>query len=137
LLIWELCHCYKGTNGGSTGMKKLEDFKRFLGIENKYPEFKDLNKKILKPAIKEINEKSDLYIKADFKKHLRKVTHIRFLALKNTSFTPEQPDKQEPLTQKQMEENKARFAELANMVEGKQTISSGWSKRVTQPGLFK
>jgi len=75
-----------------------------------------LNKWIFKPAIKEINGKSDLYIKVDFKKHLRKVTHLRFLILKNSAFNPEQPDKPKPLTEAQKEKNKAKFAELKTLL---------------------
>ncbi|WP_454770850.1 replication initiation protein [Escherichia coli] len=33
-----------------------------LAVEDKYQQFKDLNKMIIKPAIAELNEKSDLVV---------------------------------------------------------------------------
>ncbi|WP_454770856.1 RepB family plasmid replication initiator protein [Escherichia coli] len=40
----------------------IDDFRTMLAVEDKYQQFKDLNKMIIKPAIAELNEKSDLVV---------------------------------------------------------------------------
>lgn len=56
----------------------LDDFKSALGITDKYPEFKDLNKWVIKPAIGELNQRSDLIIKFDTIKKGRTVAALSF-----------------------------------------------------------
>ncbi|UTZ44718.1 replication initiation protein [Vibrio campbellii] len=40
----------------------LVDFKYCLGISDKYLLYKDLNKWVIKPALRELNERSDLNV---------------------------------------------------------------------------
>ena len=56
----------------------LEDFKSALGISDKYPQFRDLNKWVIKPAIKELNQRSDLVIKFETIKKGRSVAALAF-----------------------------------------------------------
>lgn len=56
----------------------LDDFKSALGISNKYPEFKVLNRDVIKPAIDELNQRSDLIIKFDTIKKGRTVAALVF-----------------------------------------------------------
>ena len=56
----------------------LDDFKSSLGISDKYPEFKDLNKWVIKPAIEELNQRSDLIIKFDTIKKGKTVAALVF-----------------------------------------------------------
>lgn len=56
----------------------LDDFKSALGISDKYPEFKDLNKWVIKPAIAELNQRSDLIIKFDTIKKGKTVAALVF-----------------------------------------------------------
>ncbi len=44
-----------------------------LAVEDKYQQFKDLNKMIIKPAIAELNEKSDLVVTVETVKKGRTV----------------------------------------------------------------
>lgn len=48
----------------STGERVIfiDDFKSALGISDKYPLYKDLNKWVIKPSVKELNQRSDLDI---------------------------------------------------------------------------
>jgi plasmid replication initiation protein len=57
---------------------KLEDFKSLLQLENKYQLFRDLNKRVIKPAIKEINQSSNLEVYYSTKKQGRKVVGLQF-----------------------------------------------------------
>lgn len=56
----------------------LDDFKSALGISDKYPEFKVLNRDVIKPAIEELNQRSDLLIKFDTIKKGRNVVALIF-----------------------------------------------------------
>jgi plasmid replication initiation protein len=64
----------------STGERviHLGDFKSALGIQDKYQEFKDLNKWVIKPAIEELNQRSDLMIKLETIKNGRNVVALFF-----------------------------------------------------------
>ena len=57
---------------------ELEDFKSSLGISDKYPEFKVLNRDVIKPSIKELNQRSDLFIKYETVKKGRSVIALIF-----------------------------------------------------------
>lgn len=56
----------------------LDDFKSALGISDKYPEFKVLNRDVIKPAIEELNHRSDLIIKFDTIKKGRTIVALIF-----------------------------------------------------------
>jgi plasmid replication initiation protein len=56
----------------------LNDFKSALGLSDKYPLFKDLNKWVIKPSIKELNQRSDLTIKYETIKKGRSVGALSF-----------------------------------------------------------
>lgn len=73
--IYELLMQFRKTGDR---MIALDDFRSMLGIDDKYQQFKDLNKQLLKPAIKELNEKSDLSVVVDPIKQGRKVVALHF-----------------------------------------------------------
>ena len=52
--------------------------KENLQIEKKYEKLRDLKRRVLEPAIKDINKNSDLWVKWSQKKAGRKVTHLIF-----------------------------------------------------------
>lgn len=73
--IYELCLDYKNINHSQE--MELDRLRLFLGIEKEqYPAFKDLNRYVLLPAIKEINEKTELLVEVERKKLGRKVVAI-------------------------------------------------------------
>lgn len=69
----------------STGARiiHLDDFKSALGISDKYPLFKDLNKRVIKPSIDELNQRSDLIITYETIKKGRTVTALAFTFKQN------------------------------------------------------
>jgi len=69
----------------STGARviHLDEFKSSLGIADKYPLFKDLNKRVIKPSIEELNQRSDLIIEYDTIKKGRNVTALAFTFKQN------------------------------------------------------
>lgn len=57
---------------------KIEDLRFFLGCEETYPDFKIFNQMLLKPAIKEICEKTDLIVNFEILRTSRSVSSIKF-----------------------------------------------------------
>lgn len=56
----------------------LEDFKEMMGIAGKYPDFYEMKRRILAPAIKQLNKSSNLTVKFIPKKKGRKIVGLRF-----------------------------------------------------------
>ena len=82
LVLYELCVDYfiRKQGKGETPWVSIEDFKKLMGLENdKYcQEYKRLNNFVIKKAVKEVNEKSDIFIAVDVKKEGRKVIGLKF-----------------------------------------------------------
>lgn len=56
----------------------VNDFRSALGISDKYPQFRDLNKWVIKPAVDELNQRSDLTINYETIKKGRTVAALSF-----------------------------------------------------------
>jgi len=56
----------------------LEQFCNMLMLNNKYPRMYDLKKRVLEPAIEDINKNSDLQVQWIQKKTGKKITHLIF-----------------------------------------------------------
>lgn len=65
----------------TTGIRRMaiEDFRFAMDCVEKYKDTRKLNARVLQPALREINEKSDLVCKVQNTKQGRKITHIKFL----------------------------------------------------------
>ncbi len=58
---------------------KVEELREKLGIrENSYKTFKELNRKVLRKAVEDINRLTDIYVSYETVKQYRKVTHVIF-----------------------------------------------------------
>lgn len=68
----------------------VEELKKWLQLEEKYDRYNNLNQRVLTPALAEINEKSDLYVKYEPIKRGRKIVGVEF----NISY--EKPIKKRP-----------------------------------------
>ena len=81
LILWEVCFDYFDTNRGTgeTPFIPLEILRELLGIEsNEYPLFPELNRTVLKPALKEINALTDYHVEVEHKRLGRKVAELKF-----------------------------------------------------------
>lgn len=74
----DLYHLAKKYEGMSTFKMTLEDYKRELGLPKSYDRINNLKSRALEPAIKEINEKTDINITYENIKRGRTVTGIKF-----------------------------------------------------------
>ena len=81
LILWEICFDYFDTtrDQGETPFIPLEKFRELMGINaDEYPLFKVLNRDVIKPAVKEINELTDFCIEVEQKRKGRKVAFLKF-----------------------------------------------------------
>ncbi|MGB1207650.1 MAG: replication initiation protein, partial [Paracoccaceae bacterium] len=77
LSLFENCIRYIGVK--TTGFKDVADWRSVLGAEDPtYDQFKDFNKKVLKPAIQGVNSKSGIIIDPEFEREKRRVARIKF-----------------------------------------------------------
>jgi plasmid replication initiation protein len=84
-------NCYRFKSNGTTGVIPLETWKKLIGVESggTYENFKNLNRKIIKPAVEEINLVSDIYVIVEYIKEGRKVVGLRFDISDNDEFKPD------------------------------------------------
>ncbi len=90
--IYQMCKAYyyenirHGRNVLAVGIREL---KQRLGISDKYPDFRNLRRKVLDVAKEEINEKTSLVIEYDFIKKGRSITDMRIVINEKSDFNPE------------------------------------------------
>lgn len=78
--LYELLMRFNATN---SRVITLDDFRSALGLEDKYPLFKDLNKWVIKPSVEELNQRSDLIITYENIKKGRSVAALTFTFKQN------------------------------------------------------
>ena len=81
LILWEICFDYFDTDRGhgETPFIPLEILRELLGIESdEYPLFPELNRTVIKPAIKEINNLTNYFVEVEHKRLRRKVAELKF-----------------------------------------------------------
>lgn len=78
-------NCYRFVRTGSTGWWSLDTFRKLMGIDGSsyYESYKQLNAKIIKPAVAEVNKNSDITVAPQVRKKGRAVTDIRFTIAEN------------------------------------------------------
>jgi plasmid replication initiation protein len=59
------------------------DFRKWCEIESKYKVYSDLKKRVINPAIKELEDKADLIISWEEKKKGRKIVGFDFMFEEN------------------------------------------------------
>jgi len=78
LALYENCLRFKRT--GSTGWIPVETWRRLLGADaSMYDEFKHFSSEVIKKAVKEINQVSNIIVTPEYKREARRVVQIRFL----------------------------------------------------------
>ena len=81
LILWEVCFDYFDTerDQGETPFIPLETFKTLMGLEETdYLLFKELNRNVIKPAIKEINDLTDYHVEVEQKRIGRRIGELKF-----------------------------------------------------------
>ena len=81
LILWEVCFDYFDTDRdqGETPFIPLEVFKGLMGFEkDEYPIFKELNRNVIKPAMKEINDLTDYHVEVEQNRLGRRIGELKF-----------------------------------------------------------
>ena len=81
LTLWEMCqHAMNPKTGvGETKWMLLDEFRKLMGVKDgTYKQFRDLNKWVIQPAIKEIGLLAYCDITPVYKRKGRKITDIKF-----------------------------------------------------------
>lgn len=81
LALYENCIRYQ--NIFQTPWLDLMTYRKLMGVEEgEYKKFKDLNKRVIKPAVTEVNKYSSITVEPEFKKQGRDIMAIKFLITK-------------------------------------------------------
>lgn len=77
LALYENCVRYQGLP--QTKWFDFKIFRKLMGVpQDKYPIFRDFNKRVILKAVEEVNIHSDLYVEPDIKRQGRTIEAIRF-----------------------------------------------------------
>lgn len=81
LILWEVCFDYfdMARNEGETPFIPLETFRELVGLDDdEYLLFKEFNRNVIKPSIKEINELTNFLVEVETKRIGRKIGELKF-----------------------------------------------------------
>ena len=81
LILWEVCFDYFDVrwDRGETPFIPIETFRGLMGLESdEYAGFAFLNRDVIKPAIKEINDLTNYHIEVEQKRFKRKIAELKF-----------------------------------------------------------
>ena len=89
LILWELCFDYfdADRDQGETPFIPLATFKELIGLKaDEYSAFGFLNRDVIKPAVKEINDLTDYLVEVEQKRLVRRVAELKFRITKAKQF---------------------------------------------------
>ncbi len=126
--------CLDYVNLSETPLIPIEKFKKLLGFqEDEYIEFKILNRNIVKPAIKEINEISDLILKVEYKRQQKRFIALKFYIIVNSQFQSpkkslfhlEPPIQGQPIQEQEIKKQKEEFISINENIIYEKLITIG------------
>ena len=79
--LYELLRLWSRTDIVINKNFKIDQLRFILGVENKYPEYKNFKQRVLNQAIKEINSIGNMKVDIEEVKNGRKVDEIKFIIL--------------------------------------------------------
>lgn len=82
---WRLYEALRQWKRSSERKKEwtLDEFRDVVGVQGKYPRFVDLNKRVITPAVEDINNTSDIEVQWDRKKWGKEIIGVVFHIVKN------------------------------------------------------
>lgn len=83
--LYENCARYR--NIGQTPTWSLDTFKALMGLKGRYKQFKKFNAAVIKPAVAEVNAKTEIHVEAHFKRIGRTVAKISFTIRENETYS--------------------------------------------------
>lgn len=109
LVLYENCHRYLGI--AHTPWWDVDVFRKLMSVDQmaSYKQFKLLNRAVIQPAMKEVNELSNIQLELETKRKGRSVTGLRFIIRPNPQLSLIGMDSEDDITQ--MPAYKALLAE--------------------------
>ena len=98
VILWEVCFDYfdMARNVGETPFISIADFRELMGLDNdEYPEFKELNRNVIKSAIEEINELTNFVVEIEHQRVGRRVSALKFRISRIKEIPALEPSKEE------------------------------------------
>lgn len=132
LALYELCLDYfiAKRQYGYTPIIPFDLFRRLMGLsETMYKTFKAFNQFIIKPAIEEINSKSDIRVTVNFHKEKRAVTGLSFIIEGETL------DRKFNILENKVSENLKDHFELQEVKEIEEVINNELYNKIKACGL--
>jgi plasmid replication initiation protein len=122
LRIYELSKQYQ-----KIGKRKISivELKYFLDIDDFYPRIIDMKKRVINPALKDINQYSDLTVSAKYIKTGRKISHIEFTISDTLKGCTSEKRKALILEEKQTEAT--RQAKAAKTIKANTGLKAKWN----------
>jgi plasmid replication initiation protein len=85
LNLYENLYRFRNTNQGSTGEWSLEFFREIIGATaSYYDDYRELNRKIIKPSLEKINKDTDIEATVETVKKSRQVVGLKFFVHEKT-----------------------------------------------------
>lgn len=72
-------HCARYAQGGVTPWMTIAELRSVLEKTTTYPTFAAFNARVLRPAVNEVSEASNIRYDMEFQQAGRKITHVRFV----------------------------------------------------------
>ncbi len=107
---------------------EVEEFKRKVGVPDLYPRIGDLKKRVIDPAIVEINGTSDLMIQYAQKKRGRRVVGFLFLIRDNES--TKTPQERIRAVAKKLDTGADSASDLAKLLREEYRVSSAQARQI-------
>ena len=129
LNLYENLYRFRNTNQGSTGEWSLEFFREIIGATaNYYDDYRELNRKIIKPSLEKINRDTDIEATVEPVKKSRQVVGLKFFVREKTD--EEKAKMPNTLPGTSPKEGIDAFAEVRNTEAFKALLKHGISERL-------
>lgn len=117
LVLYENCHRYLGA--GQTAIWELDVFRKLMSVEERYKEFKVLRRDVIIPAMKEVNQVSNINLELVTIRKGRLVSALQFIVKPNIQLSLIGMEEEDDIT-----ETKAYQALVAEGIS--KTLARAW-----------
>ncbi len=108
---------------------EIEEFKRKVGVPNLYPRIGDLKKRVIDPAVAEINATSDIKVQYEQKKRGRRVVGFIFL-IRDNDATKTPQEKVRAVVEKQLDTGLDKAPDMAALLRNEYRVSAKQARQL-------
>jgi plasmid replication initiation protein len=131
LNLYENLYRFRNTNTGSTGEWSLDFFREIIGATaSYYDDYRELNRKIIKPSIEKINKDTDIFVRVEPLKRSRQVVGLKFFVREKTDEEKENQENQTAIPGTSFKESTDAYAGLRDTEAFKALRKHGITERL-------